>query len=58
MNLIPIEVPIHLVKENSIKGVFKKLNYSLVLDDVRVTNYNHSFFIRGVSYGTSNHTKD
>lgn len=42
MNLLSLQVPIPLVKNNIIQGIHKVLNYTVLLEEARISNYNHS----------------
>jgi len=47
MNLLVLQVPIHKVKDNTIKGNHSILNYTVILNEARITNYNHSILLPG-----------
>lgn len=45
MNLLSLQVPVPLVTNNIIKGAGSVLNYTVILEDARMTGFNHSMTI-------------
>ena len=45
MNLLTLRLNIPAVKDNLIKGVYKTINYTIMLNEARIQDYNHSILI-------------
>lgn len=45
MNLIALRINIPAIKDNLIKGVYKTINYTIMLNETRIQDYNQSILI-------------